>query len=73
VHDPSGAHLSNGHRWRLEALGHAASRGADRPEAEEGANVGAVVDGYGGGDVARWGEVSGAPMAASMKGPWRLH
>jgi hypothetical protein len=83
VYDLGGAHLSDSRRWRLEASGHAASRGAGRAAAEEGADVGAVMNGCrggivcagagvrmcGGGDAARRGKVGGAPTAASMKGP----
>jgi hypothetical protein len=87
VQDPGGAHLSNVHQWRLEAWGHAASRGVGRARVEEGADVraaandcgggevhvGADIHPCGGGDAARRGEVGGAPTAASMKGPRWLH
>jgi hypothetical protein len=38
-------------RWRLEAPGRVASRGAGRAGAEEGADVGAAMDGCEGGEA----------------------
>jgi hypothetical protein len=63
---PRGAHLSDAHRWRLEATvtgigralrggapppGHATSQGAGLARARKGTDVRAVADGYGGGEV----------------------
>jgi hypothetical protein len=58
VHDHGRAHLRDDRRWRLDLSGHAASWGAARTRAEEGADAGAAMDGCGGGEVCVGGGIS---------------